>query len=676
MAATPAPKPLPSLALARPGARIAAAALQPAIARLVALAGELCEAVGDNATFPEQRQILRRTHSLLNLAAWLDGSDIALDAGKPRVTAAQVRAAVAAAADASGMQARGRDLRRRLACIDALLDFFVAVLSGDGDAIVMQAWRLRGRVDALAPPAPAAQAAAATPYRLADFHRRAWEAADYVLLPLRGLRSPDMRAVQAELPSGAAAVAELGAVIGAVGVVGAAPCIVHSTHDDGPKLATLTQDDVMALRVKAPGVRVLPLVLYDVSRRPVLELNPALEVRSVSVAPDGPALTLRVLRAGNDVPVTGARVIALTDFALRAGAEARSDADGVVELPFAAGQLLEALVVYGPAGYWGLYRQAYRLEDGAALALRALDLGAGDYVSALYGALPLDAGSGVTVGVIDTGVALSHPDLVVAGGAAFVVAENDAGGAGPAATGGDHGSHVAGIIASRGAAPSGKRGIAPGVRLLSYRVFPDDGGGATNYDIIRAIDRAVADGCDLLNLSLGGPTRDEAVREAIRDAFDQGMLCLCASGNDGRAAVSYPARWPEAVAVSALGKLGSYPAESVETLDVQAPFSTTDSSVFAAGFANVGAEIDLAGPGVGIVSTVPPAAYAAMSGTSMACPAATGMAAALLARHPDVLALPRDGQRAIAMLKLINEAAAGMGFAREFEGLGMLRAGR
>ncbi|WUR13014.1 S8 family serine peptidase [[Empedobacter] haloabium] len=661
---------------ARAGDVIDARALQHAVGRLVELAGEFCDAVADNTTFPEQRQILRRTHSLLNLSTWLDGGpDIALAPGQPRVTAAQVNDAIDYVMAASS---RCGSLAARIALIDALLDFFQDVLRGEGDAIVASARRLKDACDAGTPSA----GVLAGRYRLADFHARAWEAAQYVLMPLRGLRSPDMAEIgEAVQPERAPVTAASGAIARVASTIGtlqtanvATPQILHSTHADGPKLAALTSDDVLQLKARAPGVRVLPLVYYELTRRPMLEVAKGPDHAAAALGA-ALALTVQVVRAGTGgrpAPVAGARVIAFTDFAQRAGAESLSDASGMAKLDLQAGVPLQALLVYGPPGYWGLFRRDVTLRKGETLALQPIDLGAPDFLSKLYGGAPDNAGAGVTVGVIDTGVDDTHPDLVVAGGAAFVVAENDAGGAGPAAIDGDHGSHVAGIIASRGRPPSGKRGVAPGVRLMSYRVFPNGGTGATNYDIVRAIDRGVADGCDLLNLSLGGSTRDEAVREAIKDAFDKGTLCIVATGNDGRGPVSYPARWPEAVAVSAVGDTGTFPAESSEALDVLAPFARDDAAVFVAGFSNVGEEVDLTGPGVGIVSTVPGGAYAVMSGTSMACPAVTGVAAALLACHPEVLAMPRDSRRAVEMLRLVNAAAGTLGFERTFEGLGML----
>jgi subtilisin len=657
--------------LAKPGDAIRAADLAAVVDGLVALAGEFCDKVGDNASFTEQRQILRRTHSLLNLSVRLDGGrDIALAPGQRHITAAQVADALDYTAAALR---RAPSLPERLALADLLLDFFQAVLGGEGDAILASAQRLKAGADAGAQPVPS--------YRLADFRARSWEAAQYVLLPVRGLRSRELATLQhtvqptppaaaGSAPASAGVMAKVAALTPTASAVVATPQILHSTHEDGPKLAALTDAELLALKASAPGVRALPVVMYELARRPLLQLDPELKAAAVQPAL---ALTLQVVREGGTEPVAGARVVAFTSFEQRAGAEALSDAGGMVKLDLPSPAMVEVLVVYGPHGYWGLYRSQTRLTKGEVLALRPIDLAQDDYAAELYGGYEADAGAGVTVGVIDTGVDGSHPDLAVAGGTAFVVAEEDAGGSGPAAVDGDHGSHVAGIIASRGKAPSGKRGVAPGVKLMSYRVFPNAGGGASNYDIVRAIDRGVADGCDLLNLSLGGSERDEAVREAIRDAFERGTLCFAAAGNDGRGPVNFPARWPDAVAVSALGRRGSFPDDSSEVLDVMAPYAPLDEQVFVAGFSNIGLEVDLAGPGVGIVSTVPGSAYGVMSGTSMACPAIVGAAAALLSRHPEVLEMPRSEERSLAMLKLVNGAAATLGLDREFEGLGLLR---
>ena len=152
-----------------------------------------------------------------------------------------------------------------------------------------------------------------------------------------------------------------------------------------------------------------------------------------------------------------------------------------------------------------------------------------------------------------------------------------------------------------------------------------------NFDIVRAIERAVADGCDLVNISIQLGSPDEAVQSAIQDAQAKGTVCLAAAGNNYQQPVSYPAKYPEALAISAIGKQGTFPPNSSEAADVMPPFAATDPAVFLAAFSNIGPEISATAPGVGIISTLPGGLYGVQSGTSMACPAVTGFLAARLA---------------------------------------------
>ncbi|NML16213.1 S8 family serine peptidase [Azohydromonas caseinilytica] len=503
-------------------------------------------------------------------------------------------------------------------------------------------------------------------------------AARYVLLPVRGLHSDDLARVGAnQALFEQAASARLNVL--AHGLVPPHPHmrVLHSICPTGPKLVEMGPAERAALRVSDPGVRAVPLVRYEQARRPLLEIESELYPAATVAA--ATTLAVRCLDARTRQPVRRATVLAFTDFARRIGAGGLSDAQGQVALRLGAAPVrLDVLVAYGPPGYWGIGRRDVVLEDGAALEMEPVDLSVPDFAAELYGQLPPDAGRGVTVGVIDSGVDFNHPDLELAGGGAFVAEEGDAGGPGPAQRQGEHGTHVAGIIASTGSlqpgrpAP-GKRGVAPGVRLYGYRVFPNSGQGATNYDIVRAIDQGVADGCDLLNLSLGSAYADEAVEAALKDAFDRGTLCIAAAGNDGRGPVSYPAAWALAVAVSSAAKKGTYPPGSSEVLDEVEPFAPIDPRIYISGFSNVGPAIDLAGPGGGIVSTLPGGLYGVMSGTSMACPAVTGMAAALLSARPDLLGLPRGRERSIALLGLLTQAARPLGFDPTLEGAGLPR---
>ncbi|OFA07381.1 S8 family serine peptidase [Duganella phyllosphaerae] len=498
----------------------------------------------------------------------------------------------------------------------------------------------------------------------------------YVLLPKRGLHSEALREPLASpqiFSSMMAARLDLQGVAKAAAQPEAAVKIVHSSAQSGPKLVELSDVAANALKASNAGVRLVPLVRYEIARSPRWQVLRPAAVRSKAAAAAAPGLKIKVVDTVSGKPVRGAMVVAFTNFAGQEGAQGTSNAKGEVTLQFTgASKTLDLLLIYGPAGYWGLCERARKIRNGDSVGIAPIDLAVPDFLATVYGGHPAEAGNGVRVGVIDTGVDGKHPDLTVLGGAAFVADENDAGGWGPAKEQGEHGTHVAGIIASRGRQPAGKPGVAPGVALYSYRVFPNAGGGATNYDILRAIEQGVQDQCDLLNLSLGGASPDEAVHDAIKEAYDKGTLCIVAAGNDGRQPVSYPAAWTESIAVSAAGRQGTFPANSSEALDIAPPAAATDEMLFIAQFSNVGPEIDLTGPGVGIVSTLPGGGYGVMSGTSMACPAAAGAAAALLAAQPKVLKMKRNRDRSTAMLAVINAAAKSQGFPKDLEGLGML----
>src|SRR5262249_28385815 len=126
-----------------------------------------------------------------------------------------------------------------------------------------------------------------------------------------------------------------------------------------------------------------------------------------------------------------------------------------------------------------------------------------------------------------------------------------------------HGTHVSGTIGARPLNAGDYGGIAPGCELFVARIFPGPETGASNADIANAIDALSRDHkVDLINLSLGATTPSEVVHDALIDAVERGTLCVCAAGNDG-AAVNFPAAFPEALAVTALGVAGWAPPGSL-----------------------------------------------------------------------------------------------------------------
>jgi subtilisin len=440
--------------------------------------------------------------------------------------------------------------------------------------------------------------------------------------------------------------------------------VIDSIHENGAKLVEMSPESVSDLQAEQPGVRIVPVVFYYPARapRPMPEASPKAAAAAAKIS-------LTVVSKTNGKPVVGAKVVAFSDFANRLGDGATTNNKGVAALSLGvASKKVERLYVYSESGFWNALKRNVTLKSGTSIGLLPIDLAFTDCLRHFHGNSALNAGQGLTVGVVDTGIG-PHRDLTVIGGENTVTGENP----GDFADNGEgHGTHVGGIIAAHGAPPAGIRGLAPGITLRSYRVFGKGKGGASNFSIAKAIDHAVADGCDLINMSLGGGPTDEALHSAIASARAKGTVVIVASGNDGRQPVSFPASDSLALAVSALGRKGTFPAGTTELGDVARPFGK-DKANFIAQFSNVGPEICLTGPGVGIISTFPGDEYAIMDGTSMACPAVTGAAAKLLAAQPALLSTPRDQTRSDRMAHEVLKAALSLGFRPTLQGQGRIK---
>jgi subtilisin family serine protease len=206
----------------------------------------------------------------------------------------------------------------------------------------------------------------------------------------------------------------------------------------------------------------------------------------------------------------------------------------------------------------------------------------------------------VKVAIVDTGISKDHPDLAanIKGGINTINPSrgwNDDNG---------HGSHVAGIAAALNNS-IGVVGVGPLVDLYAVKVLNRNGSGFLS-DVIEGIQWAVANGSQIINLSLGTSSNIQSMHDAVIAAYNAGVIVVAAAGNNG-GAVIYPAAYPEVIAVSA-----------------------TDTNNQLASFSSRGPEIDLAAPGVSIYSTYKGTGYATLSGTSMAAPHVTGSAALVL----------------------------------------------
>ena len=446
--------------------------------------------------------------------------------------------------------------------------------------------------------------------------------------------------------------------------------VIDSVNENGVKLVEATPEMIAALRFEQPGLRAVPEVFYRPALFRVTLKNklPAAATASTKI------LNVTVVRAADQTPVAGVVVIGFTDYAQRTGTQGTTNASGKVALKVPSATNYERLYVeHELPNLWSFMEKNVATNGAVTIELLPLDLSETDSLRHFHTIGGPTAGAGVRVGVIDSGVDAAHPDLQVTGGLGCVPGSTESD-FGPS---GSHGTHVAGIIAGRGNPPMGMGGIAPAAQIFAYRVFDDTANSGSSFGIVKAIRRGIEDGCDLLNMSLsfphdensGLPKVDEAVRAAISEAHQAGIVVLVAAGNDHRKPVAYPAMDDLAVAVSALGRKGTFPSKSGEAGDVAAPFGS-DSKNFLAAFSNVGTDLDVAGAGVGVVSTVP-GGHAPKSGTSMACPAVTGVLARLLSAAPNVLNMPRNADRADAIKDLLFAQAVSLGFGLANEGKGL-----
>lgn len=281
------------------------------------------------------------------------------------------------------------------------------------------------------------------------------------------------------------------------------------------------------------------------------------------------------------------------------------------------------------------------------------------------------------VGVIDTGIDQSNPNLNVTKGCAFFT---DRGVKSPPGNygenGSSHGTHIAGII---GSSNTNCLGIYPNANLLSYRVYKDCSPGEIADkicadDVVEAIKRAIKDECDVINISLtfNKPTKD--LRKACQEAYNKGSIIVAAAGNEANNAVLYPAKFETTISVSAMGRKKTIPKNSLCDSLLGFPQSKSDSSNKFATFSNYGKnqnDIQFLAPGVGIISTVDNQCFGVTSGTSQACAIISGIATRLLCSNPKIIAMERSINRSIAIINLLNSYIKDMGFNSLYQGYGM-----
>lgn len=376
-----------------------------------------------------------------------------------------------------------------------------------------------------------------------------------------------------------------------------------------------------------------PLTLLD---KPFPQ--PPVVVGSVAGAP---TLPVQVTVLGqNEKPVPDAEVYLYGSLLPTMGV---TDASGQVTLTLRGDtpDSIRAIYVKPKADYWSFY-QAQPLIDVApqpnVVFLRSLSdsfpqfpnqqmLGWGQKAMRLDQISPEFRGQGIKIAIVDSGAAATTHDDLRAITRGFNVVEKNTN---PNAWNVDiisHGSHCAGVIAGSLDNGRGIRGFAPAAEIHVCKVFP----GGQISQLIDALEYCIERQVDVVNLSVGTDQISEILEQQLARVKSLGIACISAAGNSG-GPVQYPASSPNVLAVAAIGRIGEFPQDSYHAQTVQA---FGPDGYFSAKFTCFGPEIGLCAPGVAVVSSVPLNNYAVWDGTSMAAPHVTGLAALVLAHHPD-----------------------------------------
>jgi len=215
--------------------------------------------------------------------------------------------------------------------------------------------------------------------------------------------------------------------------------------------------------------------------------------------------------------------------------------------------------------------------------------------------------------IMDTGYTLNHADLPSSG-----ITGDDGYGSSDSGNwyndGNGHGTHVAGTIAAIGNNNQGVVGVNPSGKLGLHivKVFNDAGSWAYGSDLIEAISQCKAAGATVISMSLGGSASSTAEQAAFNSAYASGILNVAAAGNDGDSSMSYPASYGSVMSVAAVDSAGNV-----------------------ANFSQYNTQVEIAAPGVGVNSTYNDGGYKSMSGTSMAAPHVSGVAALVWGNNPN-----------------------------------------
>lgn len=427
-------------------------------------------------------------------------------------------------------------------------------------------------------------------------------------------------------------------------------------------VARMTEQKASTLYQQAQGRLIVerdqPLAMQDVTFQ-----QPPMVAGSLPTT--GPVLATVVIVLGKDnVPLKDAEVYLFGSMLPATGV---TDEQGKVTLSLfgETPQTIRGLYVKPKCDYWSFYQQQPDLstDEANVVGLRPLS----DWPSLAnfpkqqvltWGqrAMRLDQlpgeyrGQGIKIAIVDSGAATTHDDLSKIRFGFDVINKKT----NPNTWNEDsiaHGSHCAGVIAGADNA-AGVRGFAPDAEIHVCKLFP----GGQVSQLIDALEYCIEKEIDVVNLSLGGAEPSEALEQQILRAKRAGIACIVAAGNSG-GRVQYPASSPNVLAVSAIGRVNEFPPDSYHSQTVTSLMDM--NGFFAAKFSCFGPEIGVCGPGVAIASSVPPNNFAVWDGTSMAAPHITGLAALVLAHHPDFQGAfkVRSAERVERLFQIIRMSA-------------------
>ena len=401
---------------------------------------------------------------------------------------------------------------------------------------------------------------------------------------------------------------------------------LHRTGDDRPRLRYFPSLGVVAAELT-------PREMAECEGRPDVRVFPN-EERSLPHDPEtGGARMLS--RVGGPVQPRGGHA-PVQPSALAAspmGAYGAGFRDGVIQLAAALGSM-------GAGSPTAEASPAVRVPlSGTATTYELSLIGVGPSTTV--------TGRGIRVAVLDTGIDADHLDF--AGRTNTANLRSFVHGVASAHDGHGHGTHVAGTLAGP-ARVAPRYGVAPDVELFVAKVLDDQGFGS-DHQILDAMEWVIGQGVRVINLSLGSERRattpySEAYEIVARRLLQRanGTLLVAAAGNESTrhcdviSPVGNPAACPSIMGIAAVDSNGVVADFSCGQVD---PIGT----------------VDVAAPGVGIHSARAGGGYAVMSGTSMATPHVSGVAALYLEAEPDLspLQLWRRIQRRAQLLRQPDE---------------------